>query len=294
MRIAAVIVTFNRKALAIECLKGMLGQSRMPDHVFIIDNASTDDTPEVLSATGILGREDVTYFRTETNLGGAGGFHQGMKLAYEAGYDWIWIMDDDVEPLPSALERMLGFADISRCIQPGRMYAHGERVDWDQTFDPSTGIKSFHKDTRLKYRPWKEVDVGCFEGMLIAREIVDRIGLPDPRFFLVHDDSIYGFAASLHTPVIYLRDSLMLKKLRPNTLSPRFCFYAARNHFLVMEQLTALGAADRRGRLIVGACFLLSTLLAKSLVRGGLKPAIAVMRGILAGWQGKFGRSAIY
>ncbi len=40
-------------------------------------------------------------------MGGAGGFHRGVKEAYEAGFDLIWIMDDDVITAPDSLLSML-------------------------------------------------------------------------------------------------------------------------------------------------------------------------------------------
>jgi len=40
------------------------------------------------------------------NDGGAGGFYEGMKQAYEPGFNWIWIMDDDCIPTETALEEL--------------------------------------------------------------------------------------------------------------------------------------------------------------------------------------------
>ena len=64
------------------------------------------------------------------NLGGAGGFHTGMRLALEAGYEWLWIMDDDSLAAPTALEKLLaadralageyGWLSSGRCGRTGR------------------------------------------------------------------------------------------------------------------------------------------------------------------------------
>ena len=40
------------------------------------------------------------------NTGGAGGFHEGVKRAYKKGYDWLWLMDDDVEVKEDTLEKL--------------------------------------------------------------------------------------------------------------------------------------------------------------------------------------------
>lgn len=38
------------------------------------------------------------------NMGGAGGFHEGIKYAFEHGFDYIWLMDDDGFPAETCLE----------------------------------------------------------------------------------------------------------------------------------------------------------------------------------------------
>ena len=45
--------------------------------------------------------------RSEENLGGAGGFHLGVGTAYDAGFDRIWLMDDDVVAAPECLQVLL-------------------------------------------------------------------------------------------------------------------------------------------------------------------------------------------
>ena len=52
--ICAVVVTYNRKELLIECLESLKEQSRTLDAILIIDNASTDGTPEILLKNGYI------------------------------------------------------------------------------------------------------------------------------------------------------------------------------------------------------------------------------------------------
>src|SRR5258708_30897142 len=103
--VAAVIVTFNRKGLLIECLEAVRGQTRPCERVFIIDNASTDGTPELLADEGLLDGS-IEYVRLPVNTGSAGGFHEGMRRAYEAGYDWLWLLDDGGRTAPHRLEAL--------------------------------------------------------------------------------------------------------------------------------------------------------------------------------------------
>ena len=73
--------------------------------ILVVDNASTDGTKDFIVPH--LKVNDV-YVNTGANLGGSGGFYYGMKYAYEKGYDWLWIMDDDVLPTPTALGELVG------------------------------------------------------------------------------------------------------------------------------------------------------------------------------------------
>ena len=93
--LAAVVVTYNRKKVLAENIESMLNQTRIPDKIFVVDNCSTDGTKEFLAEKGWLAEERFVYICTESNIGGAGGFYTGTKAAYDAGANWILLMDDD-------------------------------------------------------------------------------------------------------------------------------------------------------------------------------------------------------
>ena len=100
MKIAAVVVTFNRKVYFVKNIEALLAQVNAPLDILIIDG--TDETIRHYMDAG-----QILYENTGENLGGAGGFNFGSRRAYEAGYDAIWIMDDDTYPHPDALEKFL-------------------------------------------------------------------------------------------------------------------------------------------------------------------------------------------
>ena len=116
-RVTAVVVTYNRKELLVECLQALLAQTVFDTgagcelEILVVDNASTDGTASSLSP--LLEREPrIHYMLLEENLGGAGGFCAGMKRAVEEGCDYVWIMDDDTIPKPQALEKLLEVVNI--------------------------------------------------------------------------------------------------------------------------------------------------------------------------------------
>ena len=104
-KIAAVIVTFNRKELLFQCIDCLENQTVGKPDILVIDNASTDGTGEDLVQLVRSGR--INYFNTGENLGGAGGFSFGIERAAELGYEYIWLMDDDTMAHPDTLEKLL-------------------------------------------------------------------------------------------------------------------------------------------------------------------------------------------
>ncbi len=104
MKICAIVVTFRRRELLRQCISGLIGQTRPPDVILVIDNANEMDLPEMLHAD--FG-ECVSCVSSAQNLGPAGGYALGTTTAYRQGFDWSWLMDDDCEPAPDALEKLL-------------------------------------------------------------------------------------------------------------------------------------------------------------------------------------------
>jgi len=267
-KVCAVVVTYNREELLILCLSALLHQNVPVDAIFIIDNLSSFATPNLLFENSFINkipsktpdeswRQDtvlkqsnnshqiqINYIRMEYNSGGAGGFHEGVKRAHEAGFHWLWLMDDDVHPINEALETMLQYSSISRCIHPSKMYEDGTVFPWGGYFD-ARRMRIHYKRYPFSESDHELVDInfGCFEGMLIHRSVVDRIGFPDPRFFITGDDLIYGYLASKVTRNIYIRHACFVKhqsyknvtgriSTRPSPIS---MYYDVRNRFLVFD-----------------------------------------------------------
>lgn len=251
--VAVALVTYNRKELLAECLDGLARQTRPVDRIILIDNASTDGTPEFLKQRGYLDNPVLDYVRLPENTGGAGGFHEGVKRGYDAGHQWLWLMDDDVEPTPDALETMMPYAGRSKCIQAARIYADGMLHSWERWVN----IDKSGQRSALGHKiegDYAVVQVGCFEGMLIHRDIISRIGFPDKRFFIGGDDTAYGYLASKQTQNIYITKPCFVKKImksvapRKNLFArisdrfrvvrpQRFYFLSIRNEFLLKSYI---------------------------------------------------------
>jgi len=179
---AAVVVTFNRKQLLTECVDALLHQSQRLDAIFIVDNASSDGTKAYLTERGYLENPLVRYIELPQNAGGAGGFHVGMDAAHKAGFDWVWVMDDDTEPYLNSLETMDRLKHYSKVVAIANL-----KVDrlGSETAD---GLRLMSK---LDATPYPKVRFSSFVGLLIRCSTIDKIGLPISDFFIHRDDTEY-------------------------------------------------------------------------------------------------------
>jgi rhamnopyranosyl-N-acetylglucosaminyl-diphospho-decaprenol beta-1,3/1,4-galactofuranosyltransferase len=217
-RVAVVVVTFNRADLLERMLGGLLAMDRRPDCVIVVDNASDDHTREVIERAT---NSDLVAIHTTDNLGGAGGFHLGLKTAYDKGFDAMWLMDDDVVPAPDCLTRLLE-VDNS-CLTAVREDLTGALVEKAAVrFDlrnplsirPKTAsVESTYRD-RSSMPATVPVDNVSFEGFLVRREVIDAIGLPDPSYFIFYDDVDFAIRARrAGYEILAVRDAVLVRQL---------------------------------------------------------------------------------
>ena len=245
------VVTFNRSGLLTRLLESVVSMDPKPGHLVIVDNASTDDTTEVVESYRARLGTELVYRRLETNTGGSGGFSEGMRVAYDLGSDWIWLMDDDVEVVPDGLAKMGKWAPRFKSIQGRRYDFDGSEFYWQYRIAEPLGIPIPFAPSGFDASGFKEMNSGCFEGMFIHRDIVQQIGLPDPRFFIYWDDQTYGWLASRKTTSVIV-DEFVLRRTREikqwdmgirhmNASSDAYRYYIMRNRAHIKHYYRALG-----------------------------------------------------
>lgn len=208
--VTIVVVTYRRPHLLKTLCESLLAMSEKPDHVVMVDNASGDETPQVVEGfAASFGPEKVTYLPQESNTGGSGGFSAGVAEAYRIGSEWIWVMDDDVAVLPDALTRIRPWLERFKVVQGCRYNWNGKPFYWQYDFNTRLGIPNPIADSRFDETGFKRMNTACFEGGMFHRSVVKRIGLPDPRFFIYWDDTIYGYLASKVTECVLVNEFVL-------------------------------------------------------------------------------------
>ena len=227
---AAVVVTYNRKALLNECLEAILSQSHPVERIILIDNASTDGTKEMLRTTGLLQDARMQYVRMETNTGGSGGFYEGLRIGRECGCDWLWLMDDDTVPAADCLEKLLLAQEILSLPEEDFFSAGGKAsggID-SRREEGSAGAADVQRDAlprvsflascvygpggecmnvpkpdrrpeangsegwyRRLSRGLLQIESATFVSILVRTDAVCRVGLPCREYFIWGDDVEY-------------------------------------------------------------------------------------------------------
>jgi GT2 family glycosyltransferase len=192
-KVIAVVVTYNRRDLLLESLAAVLAQTRAPDKVIVVDNASKDGTAAAVRDQF----PSVHLAELRRNSGGAGGFAGGMALALADGADLIWLMDDDTVPEPGALSAVLGARDrmAAQDRSAGRPPALvASQVLWTDGREHPMNTPR-RKPFAAKAERLAAAAVGCvpirsasFVSILVDAAECRRRGLPRADYFLWNDD----------------------------------------------------------------------------------------------------------
>lgn len=227
-RIAAVVVTYNRKDLLLECLNYLQAQdySDAPQaaittlDILVIDNASTDGTAEALKPL-LSAAEDtasttrsIHYYNTGSNLGGAGGFNYGMRKAVEEGYDYIWVMDDDCMPHEDTL---LGFLNADAKLNG----AYGYLSSVCRWIDGSICTMNTQRHPLTKnitdFSPEiQRATLASFVSLFVPANIIKELGLPIKDFFIWSDDWEFTRRISRKYPCYVVGTSVVTHKSKSN------------------------------------------------------------------------------
>lgn len=209
-KICAVVVTYNRIQLLKECIETLRNQTRKLDCILVVNNNSYDGTKEWLDL-----QIDLKVLHQE-NLGGAGGFHNGIKKAYELGYDWIWCMDDDAYTKETTLSILLNFVGneysaicplvIDENNKP--MLEH-RGFYYNKIFKPINLIVAIDPLDYLK-KDLLQIELTSFVGPLINSNAIKVIGYPIQKYFIHYDDIEYSLRMLQYGPIALIPGSVIV------------------------------------------------------------------------------------
>lgn len=293
--LAIVLVDYNGLEDTRRCLESLAGE---PAAIYVVDNASVRNVAAALAGEF----PDVHFLRSEVNGGWAGGNNLGLKAALAAGAELVILLNNDTVVEPGFAERMSRVAaarpeygilgPVIRDLEPPHA-VQTEGVRFNKPDQPG-----FFQRVPVPLRttdPPGIVDVDIVNGccLMVRREVVERIGLIDDAFFLIHEEADFclraqeaGFRLGVIPEALVLHRHSQSFQREGKGLQR---YYDARNLLRLLRKHRNRPGERRHLQGMVHALRYALSRYALEREKGYTEAANAVLAGLYDGFTGRYG-----
>lgn len=203
MRVAVIILNYKGLEDTLECLDSLRSCSRDNYKVefVVVDNNSDDGSIEALSKL-----KDINLIENQKNLGFTGGINIGIEAALKKGADFILILNNDIIVDRFLIKNLLNSSQYGEIISPKIYFASGfefhksrytrsergkviwyagGKIDWQNVMGTHIGVDDVD---RGQFSKRLEIDLATGACMLIKRQVFEKIGFFDKKYFLYLED----------------------------------------------------------------------------------------------------------
>lgn len=210
-KIALIILNWKQPQLTIDTLDSILkAKTRgFTYHIYLVDNGSPDDSLKQFNLK-YKNNKNISIVDSGANLGYAGGNNYGLREALKNKFDYYLIANNDILVDPMFMQELFdssqkypnsvltpkiyfapGFEyhkdryqkkDIGNVI-----WSVGGQIDWNNIYASNIGIDEVDKGQYDLKQPQIDFISGCC--FLISKEIIEKIGIFDERYYLYMEDS---------------------------------------------------------------------------------------------------------
>lgn len=241
-RIGIVVCNYNKCEFVIPCLDSIFASSVKDFDVYVVDNASTDDSVEKIRETYPT---QVTLLVNKENLGGSGGFNTGLREVLKKDYEYVMCVDNDILMEKDTIEKLMVFLDTNKDVgmvgskicfmdDPDRIQCYGNLIDFE-TYDVNDLHRGLRKDADLPDVQYCNFVPAC--SLMARTEAVRKAGIMPEDNFIYWDDMEWGHCFGLNGyKVAAINDSVVYHKGGKNTNPTTFQkYYMIRNriHFFM-------------------------------------------------------------
>ena len=259
--IAAVILNYDTPTDTLLAVRSLLASRRAPDQIRVVDNGPDEACARALAPV----MHAIRYVRSAGNIGFSAGCNAGIRAALDEGAELVLLVNSDAVIAPDAIERL----EHALAAQPGAGISAPLIVSRAEPgIVASAGITYSTSSGRMKHdgfgdsaEDWCEGparDAAAVSGcvMMIRRELFDRAGVFDERYFYSFEDIELclrarraGFGSLLVPSAIAYHEG----HRSIGSASVARLYYAARNHLLLAQSAlpqTGLRAAARAAGIV--------------------------------------------
>lgn len=249
-KIGLVTVLFKSDEVLEDFFKSISFQTHKNYVLYLIDNSVNDVTNNLIDQ--YLRQYPVTsciHVKNNANEGVAAGNNTGIHLALKDGCSHVLLLNNDIElEQDFVFERLLSLSAKEDIVVP-KIYYYSDRKIWmaggymDKPRalgvhygDGKNDSPEFNLPRYITYAPT------CF--MLIKKEVFDKIGFMDEKYFAYYDDTDFVFRAieagikMYYDPTIYVLHKVSSSA---GTNSPFYVYYSNRNKiYFIRKNLEGL------------------------------------------------------
>jgi GT2 family glycosyltransferase len=207
-KIGVVTVTYNSSNVIDEFMTSMLAQTHLNYVLYIIDNASSDDT---LSKISKYNDERIVLIANKDNVGVAAGNNQGIKSSLSSNCTHVLLINNDTAFEPQFTEKLLAGLKAYRCdmVTPKIMHYNQPEVIWSaggyfDKYRANAGKEiGANQIDKGEYDISIQVDYSSTCCLLICSDVFQSVGLMDEKYFCYFDDTDFCLRARQQQKILY-------------------------------------------------------------------------------------------
>lgn len=240
--VTAVILNTNKREDTLACLASLVRQTYPALRILVLDNASTDGSPEAVRRL----YPQAELLALTDNRGYAGNNNVGIARAMADGSDWILVLNEDTEMAPDCIAHLVAEGERDPRIGiVGPMVYHHDEPGVIQSAGGLLGGSAWdsvhagqNEDDRGQFAVARDVQwiSGC--AIMVRRAVVAQVGAIDERFFYYWEETEWCIRAAAagwrvrHVPAAKLWHKGVQRDYRP---APSISYYATRNRLLCLS-----------------------------------------------------------
>lgn len=238
--VAIIVLAWNQCALTLACISSLSSLDYTGHQIIVVDNGSQDGTAEAVRQR----YPGVTVLENRENLGFAEGNNVGIRWAMEHGADYVILLNNDTVVDSHMLTALIAAAESDSQVgivgpliyyydQPEVIWSAGSVIDWRTVaFRRLPAGVGCHPSAY-------EVDyvTGC--ALCTKRQVIEQVGLLDPRYFLYYEETDWCLRGRAKGYKVMVAPQARMWHKVAATIgqgSPAITYYMTRNVFLLLDK----------------------------------------------------------
>lgn len=223
--VSLIIPTYNRAYCLSEAIDSALGQTRQPEEIIVIDDASTDNTDQVLARYA----DRIRILRNQTNQGAS----RSRNLAVEASRgDYIAFLDSDDAFLPDKLALQMAVAE---------KHPDAGMIGTDYWMVDQQGRVLFHPGGETPSDPCEALLFSVWSmlgAILIKREAFTSAGGFNEEIIVAEDHELWSRIAIKGYPFVFVNKPLLWYRMQTQSLNLLHNAQIFKYQMMVIENIT--------------------------------------------------------